>query len=73
METRNQPGMRLENPSLLWSEINQDYAQKTVQNLELAHETIEVPQLPIYCSKTCKLGTKVVLPDPVEFPKMRKN
>ena len=37
VETRN-------HPSLLLQEINQDYAQKTVQNLELAQETMKVPK-----------------------------
>ena len=42
-EMRNQLGMLLEIPSLLCSEIQQDYTQKTVQNLELAQEFMKVP------------------------------
>ena len=43
---RNQLGVQLEILTLPWSETNQDYAQKTVQNLEWAQENMKVPQLP---------------------------
>ena len=56
---RNQLRVLLEIPSLPWSETNQNYIQKTVQNLELTQETIKVPQLPKKRSKLCKLGIKV--------------
>ena len=51
--------MLREIPSLLWSETNQSYAQKTVQNLELAQETMKVSQPRKNCSKPCKMRIKV--------------
>ena len=43
MELSNQLGVLLEIPSLPWPETNHIDAQKTVQNLELAHQTMKVP------------------------------
>ena len=46
---KNQLGVLLEPPSLPCSKTNQNYAQKTVQTLELAPETMKVPQPPKKC------------------------
>ena len=54
VETRNHLGMLLETPLLLWSETSQDYAQKTVQNLELARETMKEPQPPKFAQNLVK-------------------
>ena len=56
---RNQLGVPLEIPSVPWRETNQKYAQKTVQNLDLAQETMKVPQLPKKCSKLFEMGIKM--------------
>ena len=46
VEMRNELGVLLKIPSVPWLEINQNYTQKTVQNLEWAQETMKVPQPP---------------------------
>ena len=51
--------MLLEVPSLPWSETNQINAQKTAQHLELAQETMKVPQTPKKRSKLCETGVKL--------------
>ena len=59
VEMRSQLGVLLEIPSIPWSESNQKYTQKTVQNLELAQNTMKVLQLPKKCSKQCEMGIKL--------------
>ena len=54
VEMRNNIRVLLELPSLLWSETNQNHNQKTVQNLEIAQETMEKPQLPKNCPNYVK-------------------
>ena len=62
-ETRKELGTVLEIPSWLWSRTNEPYAQKfsssypmTVHNLNLAEDTMKVPQLSQDCAKLCKIG-----------------
>ena len=68
-----QLGMLLEISNLLWLETNQDYAQKTVQYLELAQKTIKVQQLPKNAQNHVKWVWKWILLDSAEFWKIRKN
>ena len=42
-------------PSLPWSEMNQNYAQKTMLNIELDHETTKVPPLPKNKLERCEM------------------
>ena len=68
-----QLGILLEIRSLPWSVTNHNNAQKMVQNLELAQETMKVPQPPKKRSKLFQVGKKLILVDSAEFPKMIKN
>ena len=62
--------MLLEFRSSPFSETNQNYAQKTVQNMELAQETMIVLQPPKRSSKLCEIGIKV---DTSRFSRVSQN
>ena len=73
VEMRNQLAMLLEIPSIPRLKTNHSYAQKALQNLELARETMKVPQLPKKSSKQFKMGMRVDTYRISQFSKIRKN
>ena len=60
MEMRIQLGALQEFPSLPSTETNQNYAQKTVQILALAHKSMKVAPTLKKCLKRCEWGKKSI-------------
>ena len=58
VEVRTQLAVLLEIPGLPWLKTNQNYVQKTGQNLDFAQEIMKVPHLPKKRSKQREMGKK---------------